>query len=124
MNKRHHELCAGDEWADTVKEHIIPWILDGVEIGDDVLEIGPGAGRTTDILQSIAPRLTAVELDPVLAAPLSARFAGTHVEVIGADASVLPLPEGRFSAALSFTMLHHVPSPELQDKILAELARV
>lgn len=124
MNKRHHELCAGDEWATTVKEHIIPWILDGVDLGDDVLEVGPGPGRTTDILQDMTPRLTAVELDPVLAEPLAARFAGTHVEVVEADASAIPLPDGRFSAALSFTMLHHVPTPELQDKILAELARV
>ena len=33
-------------------------------------------------------------------------------------------PDGRFSAALSFTMLHHVPSAELQDRLFAEVARV
>lgn len=124
MNARHHELCASDEWAGTVKEHIIPWILEGAELGDDVLEVGPGPGRTTDVLQDMAPRLTAVELDPLFARPLAARFAGTHVEVIEADATALPLPSGRFSAALCFTMLHHVPGIELQDRLLAELARV
>jgi SAM-dependent methyltransferase len=30
----------------------------------------------------------------------------------------------RFSGAVSFTMLHHVPSPELQDKLLREVWRV
>ena len=30
----------------------------------------------------------------------------------------------RFSAAVSFSMLHHVPTAALQDQIFAELARV
>lgn len=124
MNAKHHQLCASDEWAGTVKDHIIPWILEGAELGEDVLEVGPGPGRTTDVLQAMAARLTAVELDPLFAEPLARRFAGTNVEVIQADATELPLPNGRFSAALSFTMLHHVPTPELQDRLLAELARV
>jgi ubiquinone/menaquinone biosynthesis C-methylase UbiE len=46
------------------------------------------------------------------------------VEVLHADATDLPLPDGRFSAALSFTMLHHVPSIEAQDRLFAEVARV
>lgn len=124
MNARHLELCAGDEWADAVREHIIPWVLDGVDLGDDVLEIGPGPGRTTDILCTRAAKLTAVELDPDLASKLAARFAGTNVEVINADATAIPLPDNRFSAALSFTMLHHVPTAELQDCIFAEALRV
>lgn len=124
MNARHLELCAGDEWADTVREHIIPWLLDGVELGDDVLEIGPGPGRTTDILCTRVAKLTAVELDPDLAAKLAARFQGANVEVINADATDIPLPDNRFSSALCFTMLHHVPTAELQDRIFAEAARV
>ena len=36
----------------------------------------------------------------------------------------MPFPDGRFSAAACLTMLHHIPSPELQDAALAELARV
>jgi ubiquinone/menaquinone biosynthesis C-methylase UbiE len=36
----------------------------------------------------------------------------------------LPFPEGRFSSAACLTMLHHIPSPALQDAALAELARV
>jgi SAM-dependent methyltransferase len=36
----------------------------------------------------------------------------------------LPFPAGRFSSAACLTMLHHIPSPALQDAALAELARV
>jgi ubiquinone/menaquinone biosynthesis C-methylase UbiE len=46
------------------------------------------------------------------------------VTVVNADATNLPLPDDRFSGAVSFTMLHHVPTVELQDRIFAELARV
>jgi SAM-dependent methyltransferase len=36
----------------------------------------------------------------------------------------MPFQAGRFSAVVSFTMLHHVPSPESQDRLLAEVCRV
>jgi ubiquinone/menaquinone biosynthesis C-methylase UbiE len=44
--------------------------------------------------------------------------------VIAGDVTRLPFPAGRFSAAACLTMLHHIPSPGLQDTALAELARV
>ena len=48
----------------------------------------------------------------------------TNVEVVEADATAMPFPDGSFSAVLSFTMLHHVPSVTLQDQLLAEAWRV
>ena len=69
-------------------------------------------------------KLTAVEIDPVLAAKLAERLSGTNVEVVHADATRLPFADDTFSAAASFIMLHHVPSVELQDRLLAEIARV
>ncbi len=124
MNERHLELCSSAEWAETVQRWIIPWVLDDVDLGDDVLELGPGPGRTTEILVQMTPRLTAVEVDPALAGSLAERLGGPTVEVLEADATRLPLPDGRFSAALSFTMLHHVPSVAEQDQVFAEVARV
>jgi len=124
MNEEHLRLCASPEWAETVQSLILPWALDGVQLGDDLLEVGPGPGRSTDALRHQVPRLTAVEADATLAAALATRLAGTNVEVVHADATALPFEAGRFSAAASFTMLHHVPSPALQDRLLAELARV
>jgi SAM-dependent methyltransferase len=124
VNPIHLERCSSDEWADTVKKHIIPWTLEGIELGDDVLEIGPGPGRTTDILRDMTPRLTAIEVDPGLAAALAERTAGSNVIVIEGDATRMALLSARFSAALSFTMLHHVPSPDLQDALFVDVARV
>jgi hypothetical protein len=35
----------------------------------------------------------------------------------------MPFTSGRFSAAVCFTMLHHVPTPALQDRLLADPVR-
>ena len=124
MNKAHLELCSSDQWADGLKKWVIPNALAGIDLGDDLLEVGPGPGRTTDILREMTANVTAVEIDETLATPLAARMAGTNVTVINADATDLPLPDGRFSSAVSFTMLHHVPTAAEQDRLFAEVARV
>ncbi len=67
MNKRHLEVCASAEWADTVEKEILPWALSGRDLGDDVLEVGPGPGLTTDVLRRRVRQLTAVEVDDALA---------------------------------------------------------
>ena len=117
-------MCSSPEWARFVADDLLPWVLGGCNLGDDLLEVGPGPGLTTDILRRHAARVIAAELDPSLAAKLAARLAGSNVEVVRADATRLPFAAGRFSAAACLTMLHHIPSAELQDAALAELARV
>jgi ubiquinone/menaquinone biosynthesis C-methylase UbiE len=72
----------------------------------------------------MAPKLTAVEIDSMLAGQLTERMGGTNVTVVEADATAMPFPEDHFSAAVSFTMMHHVPEVELQNKLFAEVARV
>jgi SAM-dependent methyltransferase len=119
-----HRVCDSPEWRSTVRDEIIPWAVGDVDLGDDVLEIGPGYGATTDVFARLFPRLTSVEIDPDLAARLQARYAGTHVEVVLGDATQLTFPDGRFSGTVCFSMLHHVPSPELQNRIFVEAARV
>jgi ubiquinone/menaquinone biosynthesis C-methylase UbiE len=124
MNAFHLKYCSSDEWADGLKRWVIPNALEGIDLGDDVLEVGPGPGRTTEILRHMTPKLTAIEIDPDLADQLAKRMAGTNVKVIEGDATALPFDDGRFTAALSFTMLHHVPTVEEQDRLFAEVARV
>lgn len=124
MNEAH-EFCGSDEWRQMIRDVILPWALDETDLGDDVLEVGPGYGATTDVLGTIAGRLTSVEIDDGLAAKLRERFADTpSVEIINGDATALEYPDGRFSGAACFTMLHHVPTVELQDRLFAEVARV
>ena len=124
MNEQHLKRCASAEWAETVEREILPWALGGRDLGDDVLEVGPGPGLTTDVLRRSVKQLTAVEVDADLARALASRLFGCNVEVVHADATALPFEHKRFSAATCFTMLHHVPSAEGQDRLLSELRRV
>jgi ubiquinone/menaquinone biosynthesis C-methylase UbiE len=124
MNQEHLRICTSLEWKATVENEILPWALRGRDLGDALLEVGPGPGLTTSVLSGLAQKLTAVEVDAELAAALAARMRGSNVEVVHADATALPFEDGRFSAATCFTMLHHVPSPALQDRLLAEVRRV
>src|SRR5215211_1948507 len=124
MNDEHLRLCASAEWAALVRNDLLPWVLGDDELGDDVLEIGAGPGLVTDLLIERAHRVTAVEIDEHLAAALRRRLGGRQVDVLTADASALPLPDNRFSSAACFTMLHHIPARQLQDRTLAEIARV
>ena len=93
-------------------------------LGPNVLEVGPGPGLTTDLLKQSVPHLTSIELDPGLAARLRSRCEASNVEVVTGDATAMPFPDTHFSGGVSFTMLHHVPSPQLQDKLLREVWRV
>src|SRR5215211_3994575 len=115
MNLLHRLLCRSALWRWTVERLVIPWALDGLDSGEDVLELGPGPGLTTDALLERTTRLTAVEIDPRLASSLQERMKNTNVEVVEADATAMPFPDGSFSAVLSLTILHHVPSVTLQD---------
>jgi len=123
MNQLHHWLCRSASWRKTL-EWRVPWVLSGAELGPHVLEAGPGPGLTTDCLRSAVPRLTAIEADDELAESLCARLRNTNVEVVHGDATTMPFPDAAFSGCAAFTMLHHVPSPALQNKLLREVWRV
>ena len=81
MNLLHRWYCRTGHWRHAIQDQILPWVLRDVELGDHVLEIGPGPGLTTDVLAARVAELTAVEIDAELAARLRTRFADTSVTV-------------------------------------------
>jgi ubiquinone/menaquinone biosynthesis C-methylase UbiE len=123
MNAVHDVLCSSRWWSKRVRTKLVPWGIADLDLGDDVLELGPGFGATTRELARLPGMLTAVEQDEGYCARLRAKLGG-QVAVVHGDATSLPFEDARFSAALCFTMLHHVPSRERQDRALAEVARV
>ncbi len=124
MNELHLQFLASAEWARMLETDLLPWVTRVADLGEDVLEVGPGPGLTTDLLRRRTPKLTVVEVDPELSASLATRLAGTNVEVIHGDAINSGFESDRFSAATCFSVLHHIPSPEEQDRLFAELHRV
>jgi ubiquinone/menaquinone biosynthesis C-methylase UbiE len=123
MNLAHAVVCSSAPWRRTVEDKLLPWGLAGIGLGEDVLEIGPGFGATTQVLARRAGALSVVELDAGYCERLR-RSLDDDVAVVQADATAMPFADGRFSSVVCFTMLHHLPSPERQDRLLAESARV
>jgi len=123
VNRAHHFLCSREAWKRHVREDLVPAALEEVELGDDVLEVGPGFGPATDALVERVEKLTTLEIDARLAAALRERL-GSRVEVHEGDGADLPFPDDSFSGAAGFTMLHHVPTRALQDRLFAEVRRV
>ena len=124
MNQIHRWLCRSARWKKVLEEAILPSVVKDVDLGDNLLEVGPGPGLTTDWLRRRLPQLTAVEIDGQLARSLAIRMRGANVRVIRADGAALPFKANSFSGAVAFTMFHHVPSVELQNKLFEEVCRV
>lgn len=123
MNLCHRLCCSSNYWAKTVERQLLPWALEDVDLGDNTLEIGPGYGANMRVLVDRTPRLTAVEIDGPMAERLRRRY-GHQARIINGDGTDTGLPAEDFSSVVCFTMLHHVPTPPLQDQLFAEAFRV
>jgi ubiquinone/menaquinone biosynthesis C-methylase UbiE len=124
MNENHAKLCPSPEWAAFLQGEVLPSVTAGVDLGEELIEVGPGPGAATEWLRTRVKRLVAVEIETEAAQRLVDRFQGTNVEVLNGDATDLPFEDASFDSAASFTMLHHVPTMALQNKLLAEVLRV
>ena len=126
MNENHAKLMPSPEWEAHIQDEVLPVATAGVSLGDELLELGPGPGAATEWLRQRVRRLVAVEHEADAAALLAGRFAfaGSNVEVVCGDASALAYPDASFDTVATFTMLHHVPTRALQDRVLAEAFRV
>jgi ubiquinone/menaquinone biosynthesis C-methylase UbiE len=124
MNENHAKLMPSPEWAAHIQDEVLPQATAGVDLGAELLELGPGPGAATEWLRHRVRRLVAVEHEQDATGPLTDRFAGTNVEVVGGDAAALGYPDASFDTVATFTMLHHVPTRALQDRVLAEAFRV
>jgi ubiquinone/menaquinone biosynthesis C-methylase UbiE len=124
MNENHAKLMPSPEWAAHIQDEVLPLATDGVELGADLLELGPGPGAATDWLRQRVQRLVAVEHEEEAADKLAERFAGTNVEVVRGDAAAVGYPDASFDTVATCTMLHHVPTRAEQDRVLAEAFRV
>jgi len=105
-------------------DQVLHDVLDGVDLGGRVLEIGPGPGLVTAaLIEYGVADLTTVEIDSRAAERLRGRF-GSSVAVHTGSASDLPLADGSIDVVVCCTMLHHVPTAAEQDDILSECRRV
>jgi ubiquinone/menaquinone biosynthesis C-methylase UbiE len=124
MNRYETWFCGSWLWRCLTRRQLLPWILQGSELGEHVLELGAGPGAATEELVLRAARVTSLEYDHAFTAKLGTRMSGANVTVIQGDAATLPFSDGTFSSAIAILMLHHLRSGELQDRALGEICRV
>lgn len=124
MNEDHAVLCSSPEWAERLRNDSLEPLARDIDFGAEMLEVGPGPGAATDWLRHRVERLVAVEFEEAAAQKLAARFAGTNVQIVHADATAMTFADESFDSAGCFTMLHHVPTFVLQNMLLAEVLRV
>jgi len=124
MNRYETWFCGTRLWRWVTRRQVLPWVLQGSQLGDHVLELGAGPGAATEELGRLAGRVTSLEYDHAFAAKLGARVNGSNARVIQGDAARLPFADGTFSSAIAILMLHHLRSNELQDRAFGETFRV
>jgi SAM-dependent methyltransferase len=124
MNENHAKLCPSPEWAAYMHSDVLPWFTSQADLGEHMLEIGPGPGAATEWLRHRVRRLTVLEIDSEAGAKLAQAYPDGNVEVVIGDATQAGWPDETFDSVGSFTMLHHVPTLALQNKILAEAYRL
>ena len=124
MNENHAVLCSSPEWAESLEAEVLAPLTVGVDLGDVMLELGPGPGAATRWLRHRVKRLVALELDPIAAARLAEEHAGTNVTVEVGDCTCAPFPDASFDAVGAFTMLHHLPTQAMQFAALSEAFRL
>ena len=90
MNRLHRYFCRSPKYQRRLEHGLLPWVIGSSDLGDELLEIGPGPGLTTELLRARTTHLTAVEIDSALASAVASKF--PDVEVVNADATELPLP--------------------------------
>lgn len=124
MNQNHTQLCPSPQWAHHMRDEVLPYLANIANLGEYMLELGPGPGAATGWLQHRVRQLVAVESDEAAAQLLAQRYVGTNVEVRLGDASRLELGPDIFDSVGAFTMLHHVPTFRAQQSLLQEAFRV
>jgi SAM-dependent methyltransferase len=120
----NHALCSTPEWAEFMESEVLEPVTAGLDLGAELLEIGPGPGAATRWLRGRVRRLVALELDPEAAARLADELAGTNVTVRVGDSTRVPYPDASFDSVACFTMLHHLPTQQDQLRTLGEAFRV
>ena len=107
-----------------MESEVLKPVTAGLDLGNEMLEIGPGPGAATRWLRHRVQRLVALELDPDAAGRLAAELAHTNVSIQVGDATQVPYPDESFDSVGCFTMLHHLPTAQAQFRTLCEAFRV
>jgi SAM-dependent methyltransferase len=86
----------------------------------DVLEVGCGAGRFTEVLLSTGAFLTSVDLSAAVEANQENFPQGSRHRILQADVRQLPFASGQFDVVFCLGVIQHTPDPEQTMRKLYE----
>jgi ubiquinone/menaquinone biosynthesis C-methylase UbiE len=122
MNSFENWFCATGLWRHITERRCLPWALEGVDLGEHVLEVGAGPGAATAELARRARSVTSLEYSHDFCVRLHSRVDAARV--VQGDASVLPFESQTFTAAIAVLVWHHLRSSDAQDRAFSEIFRV
>lgn len=116
------EWTPSPEWKQAFIDHVI---LRHTQVGAVTLEIGPGGGRWSEVLQRSSSRLILVDVSPAAIAACQERMhSATNVEYHVTDGSSLSMiADDAVDFVFSFDTFVHV-APTDARRYVAEIARV
>lgn len=120
-HERGEEWTESTEWKQSLIDDVL---LRYIPEGGVIMEIGPGAGRWTVILQRLASRLLIVDFEPVLTNCLAMLPETANIEAIAAEREGLAsIASGSVSAVWSYDVFVHIAPLDIV-RYIDELARI
>ncbi len=124
MSRRGYEEISHD-FSQTRKVfwEELEFLGDYIENGNNVLDIGCGNGRFLEVLRGKMFQYTGVDNSESLIS-CAKTWQGEKGVFVCASALDLPFEKEVFDVAVSFGVLHHIPSQKLRKQFLREANRV
>jgi ubiquinone/menaquinone biosynthesis C-methylase UbiE len=108
----HDWSSRGEEWTrdNNWKQRVIDeFLLPHVPVGAAVVEIGPGGGRWTELLQARASRIVVVDVSERALQLCRERFARcSNIEFLLGDGHTIAVPDASVDVVWSFDVFVHV----------------
>ncbi|PZS18929.1 MAG: class I SAM-dependent methyltransferase [Pseudonocardiales bacterium] len=105
-------FCRTAFWGVLARRLVLPWVLSGLSVAGDVLEIGGGGGAMAAGTLGRYPtvRVCVADLDPMMVRATARRLAGfgSRATTQVGDATALPFDDASFDVVVSYLMLHHI----------------
>src|ERR1700730_14190331 len=108
MNSFENWFCASGLWRYVTERKWLPWLLEEMDVGEHVLEVGAGPGAATAELARRARSVTSLEYSHDFCVKLHAKSDAACI--VQGDASVLPFESQTFTSAIAVLVLHHLRS--------------
>lgn len=102
LSRDRARRCLGEECWDMLHRHQ----------RSDVLEVGCGAGRFTEVLMSTGAFITSVDLSSAVEANQENCPQGQWHRIFQADVLRLPFASGQYDLVFCLGVIQHTPSPE------------